>query len=195
MQLDSEFAGLLVAVGFLVMGLVSMPIATVFVLGTLALGVVVALLLRFVPRKISRVMVGTIIILAAFVVWWAEHKPRRPHSVSFNALYVVPNNLPPRLRQTGYWLECWFDQHENVDRCKLADTSGNGVFEDVYVTCGSQATIPQSELVYQRETGRKWIQSRDERVNAPVLYVRYDQILVPRSLYTEAKQEGSCYGN
>jgi hypothetical protein len=195
MQLDSEFAGLLVAVGFLVMGLVSMPIATVFVIGTVALGVVVALLLRFVPRKISRVMVGTIIILAAFVLWWAEHKPRRPHTVSSNALYVVPNNLPLRLRQTGYWLECWFDQHENVDRCKLADTSGNGVFEDVYVTCGSQATIPQSELVYKRETGRKWIQSPDERVNLPVLYVRYDQILVPRSLYTEAKQEGFCYGN
>jgi len=195
MQLDSEFAGLLVAVGFLVMGLVSMPIATAFALGALALGVVVALLLRFAPKKISRVMVGTIIILAAFVLWWAEHKPRRPHSVSPNALYVVPNNLPPRLRQTGYWLECWFDPHENVDRCKLADARGNGVFEDVYVTCGSQATIPQNELVYQRETGRKWIQSHDEKVNAPVLYVRYEQILVPRSLYTEAKQEGFCYGN
>jgi uncharacterized membrane protein YfcA len=62
-----------------------MPIATVFVIGTVALGVVVVLLLRFVPRKISRVMVGTTIILAAFVLWWAEHKPRRPHTVSSNA--------------------------------------------------------------------------------------------------------------
>jgi hypothetical protein len=32
MQVDSEFAGLLVAVGFVVMGLVSMPIATWFLL-------------------------------------------------------------------------------------------------------------------------------------------------------------------
>ena len=56
MQLDSEFAGLLVAVGFLVMGLVSMPLATGFVLGAIALGVVVALLLRFTPRKLSRVV-------------------------------------------------------------------------------------------------------------------------------------------
>ena len=41
MQLDSEFSGLLVAVGFLVMGLVSMPLATGFVLGAIALGVFV----------------------------------------------------------------------------------------------------------------------------------------------------------
>lgn len=62
MQLDSEFAGLLVAVGFLVMGLVSMPLATGFVLGAIALGVVVALLLRFTPRKLSRVMVGFVVL-------------------------------------------------------------------------------------------------------------------------------------
>ncbi|HEV2732580.1 MAG TPA: hypothetical protein VGV15_21320 [Terriglobales bacterium] len=46
MRVDTEFAGLLVAVGFLVMGLVSMPIATWFLLGALVLGVGVALLLR-----------------------------------------------------------------------------------------------------------------------------------------------------
>src|ERR1700729_3685831 len=38
MQVDSEIAGLLVAVGFLVMGFVSMPIATGFVLGAITLG-------------------------------------------------------------------------------------------------------------------------------------------------------------
>lgn len=46
MQVDSEFAGILVAVGFTVMGLVSMPIATYFLLGALLLGFSVALLLR-----------------------------------------------------------------------------------------------------------------------------------------------------
>ena len=54
MRVDSEFAGLLVAVGvavgFVVMGLVSMPIATWFVLGALLHGVGVALLLRYVRK-------------------------------------------------------------------------------------------------------------------------------------------------
>lgn len=195
MQVDSEFAGLLVAVGFLVLGLVSMPVATAFVLAAITLGVVVALLLRFTSRKFSRLIVGALIIFfTAFVFWPAGHKPRRPHSVSSNAVYVLPNNVPPRF-QTGYWLECWFDQRENVDRCKLTDKNGNGVFEDVFVTCGSQATIPKSELVFMQETGRTWIQSRDERVNVPVPYVRYGQILFPRSLYADAKQKGYCYGS
>jgi hypothetical protein len=47
MRVDSEFAGLLVAAGFLLMGIVSFPIATWFVVGTLLLGGGVALLLRF----------------------------------------------------------------------------------------------------------------------------------------------------
>jgi len=51
MQVDSEFAGLLVAVGFVVMGLVSMPIATWFLLGALLLGVGVAVLLRRIRNR------------------------------------------------------------------------------------------------------------------------------------------------
>ena len=50
MRVDSEFAGLFVAVGFVVMGLVSMPIATWFLLGALSLGVGVALLLRCIRK-------------------------------------------------------------------------------------------------------------------------------------------------
>jgi hypothetical protein len=46
MQVDSEFAGVLIAVGFVVMGIVSLPLAKWFVLGALIFGVAVALLLR-----------------------------------------------------------------------------------------------------------------------------------------------------
>jgi len=193
MQLDSEFAGLLVAVGFLVMGLVSMPLATGFVLGAIALGVVVALLLRFTPRKLSRVIVGTVIILAALALWWIGHKPRRPHTVSPSALYVLPNNVPFRLHKTGYWLECWFDQHENVDRCKLSDENGNVAFEDVFLPCVGQTPIPQRELVLDAHwSGSTWTQSQDKRINVPVVYLKYRQILLSRTLYAEAKQEVYC---
>ena len=50
MQVDSEFAGLLVAVGFVVMGAVGLDIGKWFVLGALGLGVAVALLLRFTRK-------------------------------------------------------------------------------------------------------------------------------------------------
>lgn len=194
MRVDSESAGLLVAVGFLVMGLVSMPIATGFVLGTIALGVVVALLLRFTPKKFSRVVVVTVIILAAGVLWWAGHKPRRPHAVSSNALYVLPNNVPFRLHKTGYWLECWFDQHENVDRCKLTDEDGHGVFEDVFLPCVGQTPLPQSELVFnKRWTGDTWVRSTDKRSNVPIIQVEDGQVLLPRSFFAEARQQKQVY--
>ena len=47
MRVDAESAGLIVALGFLLMGLVSMPIATWFLFGALVLGLGIALLLRF----------------------------------------------------------------------------------------------------------------------------------------------------
>ena len=50
MQVDSGVPGIFIAVGFLVMGLVGMPIATLFVLGALGFGGLIALLLRFTRK-------------------------------------------------------------------------------------------------------------------------------------------------
>jgi len=51
MKVDSEFAGLLLAVAFLVMGAVGLDIGKWFVLGALTLGVGVALLLRLTRKS------------------------------------------------------------------------------------------------------------------------------------------------
>ena len=51
MKVDSEFAGLLVAVGFLVMGAVGLDIGKWFVMGALVLGIGVAGLLRFTHKS------------------------------------------------------------------------------------------------------------------------------------------------
>lgn len=192
MRADSEFAGILVAVGFLVMGLVSMPLATGFVLRAIALGVIVAVLLRFTPRRFSRVVLGTVLILAAFTLWWAGHKPRRPRVVSSNALYVLPNNVPFTLHKTGYWLECWVDQRQNVNRCKLSDENGKQVFEDVFRACIGKAPVPQSELTFKPKTGTTWVLSPDKRANVPVVYLEYGRILLPGSFYAEAEQQVYC---
>lgn len=101
MRVDSEFAGLLVAVGFLVMGFVSMPLATVFVLGAIELGVVVALLLRFTPKKFTRVVMGTVIILTAAVLLWDGHKPRRPSTVSSKRALRLAKQCSVYIAQDG----------------------------------------------------------------------------------------------
>ena len=50
MKVDSEFAGLLLAAGFLVMGAVGLDIGKWFVMGAVVLGLAVALLLRLIRR-------------------------------------------------------------------------------------------------------------------------------------------------
>jgi hypothetical protein len=50
MQVDSEVAGILVAIGFVVMAVVGIPLARWFVLGAALLGIPVALLLRFTRK-------------------------------------------------------------------------------------------------------------------------------------------------
>jgi len=51
MRVDAGFAGIVVAAGFVVLGLVGMPtLAPVFVLGALPVGIAVALLLRSIRK-------------------------------------------------------------------------------------------------------------------------------------------------
>lgn len=51
MQVDSELAGILIAAGFVLMGLVSLPIAKWFFLGAVLFGAVVALVFRWTKKK------------------------------------------------------------------------------------------------------------------------------------------------
>jgi hypothetical protein len=47
MRVDAEFAGIMIAVGFTIMGLVGLPIAKWFLLAAIALAVLVATILHF----------------------------------------------------------------------------------------------------------------------------------------------------
>jgi hypothetical protein len=48
LRVDAEFIGLVIAVGFVVMGLIGLPIAKWFLLGAVLLGAGVALMLRLI---------------------------------------------------------------------------------------------------------------------------------------------------
>jgi hypothetical protein len=197
MQVDSEIAGLLVAVGFLVMGFVSMPIATGFVLGAVALGVIVALLLRFTPKNFRRLVLGSVIIFVVVALFWEGWKPRRPRrppTVSSDALYVLPDNVPSTLQKTGSWVDCWFDEHANVDRCKLADEKGTVSFEDVFLPCIGKEPLHQSVFVFNGRrlwTAYIWNRSPEKGTKVPVVFVN-GQVLLPRSFYAEAKRDVYC---
>jgi hypothetical protein len=192
MTVDSETAGILVAIGFLSMGLVSIPVARWFVLACLTLGIAFAVLLRFAPKSVIRPSVGAVIVLIVAVLWWTGRLPQRPHTVSLSAIHVQPSDAPLMLRLTGYWLDCWFDKNANVDRCKLTDRHGSSLFEDVFLPCAGQTPLPQSELVFKaRWTGSTWTRS-DNRIHVPTIYLANGEILFPQSLYEEARQAVYC---
>ena len=51
MRADAEFAGIIIAVGFTIMGLVGLPIAKWFLLAAIALASVVAFILHFTKKQ------------------------------------------------------------------------------------------------------------------------------------------------
>jgi len=51
MAVDAEFAGVLIAIGFVLLALIGLPIAKWFVLGTVILGTAIALLFRVVRKN------------------------------------------------------------------------------------------------------------------------------------------------
>lgn len=135
---------------------------------------------------------GVMIALIVVVLWWTGRPPRRPASVSSSALHFEPNNVPFTLHKTGYWLDCWFDERTNVDRCKLTDVKGTALFEDVFLPCEGQSPL-QRDLVFDaRRTGYTWTGSYDKGINVPVVYLENGQILLPRSAYVEAKHHAGC---
>lgn len=192
MSVDSETAGILVAVGFLAMGLVSISVVRWFALGCLALGAAFAVLLRFAPKNVIRPIAGVVVVCIMAVLWWAGRSPQRPHTVSPSAIHVQPTDAPFMLRLTGYWLDCWYDKNADVDRCKLTDGRGYGVFEDVFLPCAGQTPLPQRELVFKdRWIGSAWTRS-DKGIYVPTVYLANGQVLLPRSLYEEARQAVNC---
>jgi hypothetical protein len=51
MRINSESAGIIIAIGFVVMGVVGVPIAKWFLIAGIVLGVGVALLLRYLRKR------------------------------------------------------------------------------------------------------------------------------------------------
>jgi hypothetical protein len=143
--------------------------------------------------KLISAALGAMVALLIAVLWWTGRPPRRPGSLSSSAIHFEPNNVPFTLHETGYWLDCWFDGRANVDRCKLTDVKGTQLFEDVFLPCEGQSPLPQRDLVFDaRRTGYKWTGSYDKGISVPVVYLANGQILLPRSVYVEAKRHAGC---
>ena len=73
----------------------------------------------------------------------------------------------------GYWyVNCWLDKVENVDRCRIYHSDGGVLHEDVYLPYDGSGTVPAERLQISRSTGS----------NGPyIVYLRDGTILLTRS--------------
>jgi hypothetical protein len=140
--------------------------------------------------KVVLSAVTLVVTLAALLIWWTNRPPRRPIGVSPNALYIERGVVPFKLSATpGDWLDCWFDEHEHLDRCKMTDETGKLEFEDVFLPYEGQSAVLQDKLVFDtHRTGNLWTGSYEKGTRIPVVYLTDGEILLPRSEYEKAKQ-------
>ena len=128
--------------------------------------------------------------LAAAMIWWTSRTPRRPREVSPRALYIERGVVPFKLSSTpGDWLDCWFEEREHLDCCKLTDERGKLEFQDVFLPYEGQSALPEDKLVFDtRRTGHLWTGSYEKGTRIPIVYLTNGEILLPRSEYEKAKQ-------
>jgi hypothetical protein len=140
--------------------------------------------------KLIGALLGMMIVLAVAVLWWVGRPPQRPANLSPKALYLERGVVPFKLSSTpGDWLDCWFDEDEQLDWCKMTDEKGRLEFEDVFLPYEGQLGIPQDKLTFDtRRTGHVWTGSYEKGTRIPVVYLADGEILLPRSEYEKAKQ-------
>ena len=132
-----------------------------------------------------------VLLIAGLLValWWTGRPPKRPPNLSTNALYIERGVVPFKLSNTGEWLDCWFDERENVARCKLTNMNGWSEFEDAFIPYKGQAPISQGDLMLdRRRTGGLWAGTYEKGTHYPIVYLMNGEILMPRSEY-EAPNE------
>ena len=139
--------------------------------------------------KIVGIVVVLGIICAAIALWRFGRPPKRPPNLSANALYIERGVVPFKLSNSGEWLDCWFDEHERVDRCKLTNMNGWTEFEDVFLPYTGQASPSRADLVLdRRRTGQLWSGTYEKGTRYPIVYLANGTILLPRSEYDKAKR-------
>ena len=132
---------------------------------------------------------AAILLILIGVFWWTSRPPRRPAGLSANALYIERGVVPFKLSSTpGDWIDCWFDQHQQIDRCKITDETGKLEFEDVFVPYEGQSPVPQDRLRFAQGTGSIWTGTYENHLRYPLIYLTDGEILLPRSDFQKAKE-------
>jgi hypothetical protein len=139
--------------------------------------------------KISGIALLLMIACGLLALWWGSRPPHRPPNLSASALYIERGVVPFKLLNSGEWLDCWFDEHEHVVRCKLTNMNGWSEFEDVFLPYPRQSPVLPADLILnRRRTGTLWSGTYEKSIQYPIVYLANGEILLPRSDFEKAKR-------
>jgi hypothetical protein len=93
-------------------------------------------------RSLPKILVGgLIVILVLFYVWVfvLPNHPSRPQNVPKSATLVFAGFI-------HFWQECWFDEKQGVDRCRIYGGGGAVLRDDVFLNMANREPVPPEEL-------------------------------------------------
>jgi hypothetical protein len=138
---------------------------------------------------------GAVITLLVYFLgwaWWESIPPNRPRNIAPDAVfvYVPPVGSPFPLPKRGDWLNCWFDQDQNADRCRMSNMDGSLEYEGVFLPSEETAPVPASDLqIDMRITPNRlaWVYFREQTI--PIIKLRNGVMLLPAEAYDEGKKK------
>lgn len=145
-------------------------------------------------RKISVIfgfIIGFLAVAIAAAYWWANVPPRRPASVSADAVFLWAGHLGLPAPKHGTWIECWADRENGVNRCRLTEMNGKPSYEGVFLSDTGQQLVSKSDLKIKADptsNSNHWLLV-DRQSSAPLVFLENGSVLIPKDAYTDGKQK------
>ncbi len=145
-----------------------------------------------VKKRIAQILLGILLTTLGLVfgrLWWATLTPRRPANMPIGSVWVWAPPAPLDFSPRGYWLGCWLDGSQNVNRCRVTDRNGHVHFEDEYRSLIREMPIPSAELLIRtyKDTSELWAWSKTMHNDVAVVRLANGEILVPFKAYNDLR--------
>ena len=140
------------------------------------------------PLTIVLIVVALVLAVIFGLMVRASTVPPKPDGLSPRAIYVEQLHVPFQLTRNADWLDCWFDEHENVDRCKMTDLRGRTEFEDVFLPLPGRKPAPSDRLQFDTHLTGSVLTSANTNgrwVFVPIVFLQDGTVLIPQSRYDQ----------
>lgn len=144
-------------------------------------------------KRVSKVLmmvvafVGVAVLVIAGAYWWANIPPKRPRGVPASAVFLWAGHLGLPAPKHGTWIQCWTDNPNEVNRCRLTEMDGTVQYEGIFLAAAGNTPVPESDLEIESEpTGdvTHWVRLGGLR-GAPLVFLKNGTVLIPKDAYQE----------